>query len=179
MTGKAGLEKGYVQLYTGNGKGKTTAALGLAFRAAGAGMRTYVGQFMKGQHYSELDAVRKLAPLIEIEQYGQPDFCVPGKVLPADVGLASTGLEKAKAAIACGVYDIVVLDEVCTALYFKLLDVKDVLAVIEGKPEKIELVLTGRYAPDEIIAAADLVTEMKEVKHYFQQEVKSRKGIEN
>jgi cob(I)alamin adenosyltransferase len=179
MSEMSGLEKGYVHLYTGNGKGKTTAALGLALRAAGAGLRTYIGQFMKGQHYSELDAVRKLAPQIEIEQYGQPDFCVPGKVLPADVGLARAGLEKIRGAIASGVYDIVVMDEVCTALYFKLLDVKDVLAVINEKPEKMELVLTGRYACEEIVAAADLVTEMTEVKHYYQQGVKSRKGIEN
>ncbi|MFA6450243.1 MAG: cob(I)yrinic acid a,c-diamide adenosyltransferase [bacterium] len=179
MAERSGLEKGYVQLYTGNGKGKTTAALGLAMRAAGAGLRTYIGQFMKGQHYSELDAVRMFEPLIEIEQYGQPQFCVPGKVLPEDVGLASAGLEKARAAISGGDYDIVVLDEVCTALYFKLLHVDDILAVMKGKPEKMELILTGRYAPDALIAAADLVTEMKEIKHYYQNEVKSRKGIEN
>jgi cob(I)alamin adenosyltransferase len=179
MAEGTGLEKGYVQVYTGNGKGKTTAALGLAMRAAGAGLRTYIGQFMKGQHYSELDAARKLAPQIEIEQYGQPDFCVPGKVLPVDIGLAREGLEKIRAALAGGVYDIVVMDEVCTALYFKLLDVNDILAVINDKPKRVELVLTGRYAPDEIIAAADLVTEMKEVKHYFLNDVKSRKGIEN
>jgi len=168
-----------VQVYTGNGKGKTTAALGLAFRAAGAGMKTYIGQFMKGQRYSELDTAGKMSAWITVEQYGHPEFCVPGKVSPEDLRLASEGLKKARAILASGGYDIVVLDEINTALYFKLLGVEEVLELISEKPEGIELVLTGRYAPEEIINAADLVTEMKEIKHYYKAGVKSRKGIEN
>jgi len=179
MAERTGLEKGFVHVYTGNGKGKTTAALGLALRAAGAGLRSYIGQFMKGRHYSELDAARKLAPLITVEQYGQPDFCVPGEVSPEDLGLAKAGLEKIIAALRGGEYDIVVMDEVCTALHFKLLTEEEVLAAIREKPEKVEIVLTGRYAPEAIVAAADLVTEMKEVKHYYQKNVEARKGIEN
>jgi cob(I)alamin adenosyltransferase len=172
------IGKGYVQVYTGNGKGKTTAALGLALRASGAGLRTYLGQFMKGRHYSELDAARGLAPLVTIEQYGRPDFCEPGKVSPEDVALARAGLDKIRAALAAG-YDLVVMDEVCTALHFKLLDVNEILEVVQNKPDGVELILTGRYAPDEIIAAADLATEMKEIKHYYQQGVQARKGVEN
>ncbi len=170
--------KGFVQVYTGNGKGKTTAALGLTLRASGAGLRTYIGQFMKGQPYSELDAVARLAPGVTIEQYGHPEFCVPGKVSPEDYALARAGLDKIRAALNAG-YDVVVMDEICTALYFKLLPEEEIIDMMKSKPEGVELILTGRYASDAIIDAADLVTEMKEVKHYYQQGVKSRKGIEN
>lgn len=173
------MGKGYVHVYTGNGKGKTTAALGLAFRAMGAGMRTYVGQFMKGQFYHELESVKKVSPSIVIEQYGHPDFCVPGRTCPEDRRLAAEGLEKIRYAISSGDYDIVVMDEINTALYFELLPPADILDVIKNKPKELELVLTGRYARDDIIAAADLVTEMREVKHYFEQGVTSRPGIEN
>lgn len=172
------IGRGFVQVYTGNGKGKTTAALGLALRASGAGLRTYIGQFMKGRKYSELDAVGRLAPEVTIEQYGHPEFCVPGKVSPEDYALARAGLDKIRAALSAG-YDVVVLDEICTALYFKLLPEEEIIEIIRNKPEGLELILTGRYASDAIIEAADLVTEMKEVKHYYQQGVESRKGIEN
>jgi len=172
-------EKGYIHVYTGNGKGKTTAALGLALRAIGAGRRVYIGQFMKGQHYSELDAARLLDPHLTIEQYGQPDFCVPGKVSPQDESLAREGMKKILSALDSGEYDIVVMDEVCTALYFKLLNTESVVAAMQNKPEKVELILTGRYAPQAIVDAADLVTEMAEVKHYYQKNIESRKGIEN
>ncbi len=173
------MEKGYVQVYTGNGKGKTTAALGLAFRGMGAGLRTYIGQFMKGKYYHELDSVKKVSPSIVIEQYGHPEFCVPGKTSPRDERLAREGLEKVRAAISSGEYDIVVMDEINTALYFELLDVGDIVDIIKDKPENLELVLTGRYAKEEIIDAADLVTEMKEVKHYYECGVIARAGIEN
>jgi cob(I)alamin adenosyltransferase len=173
------MQKGYVQVYTGNGKGKTTAALGLALRAAGAGLRVYIGQFMKGLHYSELEAAKKLAPFLAIEQYGHPEFCVPGKVSEEDYQLARVGMDKLKAALHSGDFDVVVMDEICTALHFGLIEAEEVLGVMRTKPENVELVLTGRYAPDAILAAADLVTEMREVKHYYQKDVPARKGIEN
>lgn len=173
------MGKGYVQVYTGNGKGKTTAALGLAFRGMGAGLKTYIGQFMKGKYYHELDSVKKVYPSIVIEQYGHPEFCVPGKTSPEDKRLAKEGLEKIRAAIDSGEYDIIVMDEINTALYFELLDVNEIVGIIKNKPENLELALTGRYAKDEIIAAADLVTEMREIKHYYQQGVIARPGIEN
>jgi len=171
------LGKGYIQLYTGDGKGKTTAALGLALRAAGHGLRTYIGQFMKGQHYGELDALRAL-PLIEIEQYGDPRCIRREEVTPEHVRQAERGLERAREAMRSGAYDIIVLDEVCIAIWFGLLSVKKVLDFIAEKPEQVELILTGRRAPEALIQRADLVTEMREIKHYYTQGVIARKGIE-
>ncbi len=171
-------ELGLVQIYTGDGKGKTTAALGLALRAAGHGMRTYIGQFMKGQDYGELAGARLLAPYLTIEQYGRPSFVHLHRATPEDVRLAHEGLEKARAAMRSGDYAIVVLDEVCVALHFGLLEVEEVLAFLEEKPKGVELVLTGRRAPEELVARADLVTEMREVKHPYQQGIPARRGIE-
>lgn len=171
-------ELGLVQIYTGDGKGKTTAALGLALRAAGYGMRTYIGQFMKGQDYGELAGARLLSPYLTIEQYGRPSFVHLHRATPEDVRLAHEGLEKARAAMRSGDYAIVVLDEVCVALHFGLLKVEEVLAFLEEKPRGVELVLTGRRAPEELIARADLVTEMREVKHPYRQGVPARRGIE-
>ncbi len=173
------MSTGYVQVYTGNGKGKTTAALGLAFRAAGRGLRTYVAQFLKGQPTGEIEAARKLAPLIVIEQFGREGFITvkdgPGD---EDVEQARTGLARARQALLSGAYRIVVLDEVNTAVHFKILPEADVLALLDERPAGVELVLTGRYAPESFIARADLVTEMKEVKHYFARGVAAREGIE-
>lgn len=173
------LGKGYTQVYTGNCKGKTTAALGLAFRAMGHGLKTYIGQFMKGQKYGELEAAKVVHPYIIIEQYGRPGwvhFHKPPK--KEDVRLAQEGLRKTKEAMLSGMYDIIVLDEINTAYYFGLLSVQDMLDIIDSKPDGVELVLTGRYVPSEIVEAADLVTEMKEVKHYYQAGVQARDGIE-
>jgi len=173
------FRKGYVQVYTGNCKGKTTAALGLAFRAMGRGLRTYIGQFMKGQLYGELEAARKVEPFITIEQYGEKRFIhVKNPPQQKDIDMAQNGLEKARQAMLKGGYNIVVLDEVITANYFNLVSLADILDFINNKPEDIELVLTGRYAPRELIDAADLVTEMVEIKHYYQQGVAARDGIE-
>jgi len=169
--------RGYVQLYTGDGKGKTTAALGLALRAAGHGMRTYIGQFMKGQFYGELEALRD-HPFITIEQYGDVRCIRREEVTPAHVAQAQEGLKRAQAAMLSGQYDIVVLDEVNVALWFGLLEVGDVLALLDRRPQAVEVVLTGRRAPAELIERADLVTEMREVKHYYQQGVLAREGIE-
>ena len=174
------IGKGYFQVYTGNGKGKTTAALGLAFRAMGCGLKTYIGQFMKGQKYSELDAVKKVSGYITIEQYGKTDFIRVNEQPDAeDIRIAKAGLEKARQAMLSGKYDIVVLDEINTAHFFHLITVDEMLQFVKDKPDGIELVFTGRYAPQEVIDAADLVTEMVEVKHYYNKGTLSRKGIED
>jgi cob(I)alamin adenosyltransferase len=170
---------GYVQVYTGNGKGKTTAALGLALRAAGRGFRTYIAQFLKGQPTGELEAVKRLEPLIRVEQFGREGF-ITVKDGPEDEDLerARTGLARAREAMLSGEYRIVVLDEVNTAVHFKILPEADVLGFIDRRPKAVELVLTGRYAPQSFLARADLVTEMKEIKHYSDRGVRAREGIE-
>ena len=169
---------GLIHVYTGNGKGKTTAALGLALRAAGHGQRTYVGQFMKGQDYGELRAACMLGDLLTIEQYGKPTFVHVDQVTQEDVRLAREGLAAARAAMLSGAFDLVILDEINVALYFELLTVQDVLALIDDKPPKVELVLTGRRVPQAILDRADYVTIMQEGKHPYQQGIQARKGIE-
>jgi cob(I)alamin adenosyltransferase len=169
--------RGYVHVYTGDGKGKTSAALGLALRASGHGMRTYIGQFMKGQHYGELEALRD-HPLITIEQYGDVRCIRREEVTPEHVSQAHRGLERAREAMLSSRYDIVVLDEVSVAIWFGLLTVAEVLAFLDQRPNHVEMILTGRRAPQELIERADLVTEMQAVKHYYRQGVVARKGIE-
>ncbi len=173
-----GLEMGYIHVYTGNGKGKTTAAFGLALRAICAGKKVYIGQFIKGMKYSELDAVKYL-PNLKIEQYGRNCF-IKNKPTQEDIELARNGLNKIKKVIENGMYDIVILDEVNVAVYYNLFTANDVIDVISKIPKErdIEIILTGRYAPQEFIEIADLVTEMKEIKHYYQKGVMARKGIE-
>ncbi|HOI30391.1 MAG TPA: cob(I)yrinic acid a,c-diamide adenosyltransferase [Melioribacteraceae bacterium] len=177
---KEKMDKGFVQIYTGNGKGKTTAALGLALRAAGAGMKSYIIQFMKEYPYSEVESLKNLNHSIEIEQCGGDDFVYKKELPPSDeLKKAAAGLRRAKDKMISGNYDLVVLDEVCVAIYFKLFNTIEVLDFIKSKPANVELILTGRYCPQELIDAADLVTEMKEVKHYYQTGVLTRKGIES
>jgi cob(I)alamin adenosyltransferase len=173
------LTKGYVQVYTGNGKGKSTAALGLAFRAMGQGLKIYIGQFMKGHHYGELESARKAYPGIVIEQYGKDAF-IHAQNPPSeeDLRLSQEGLTRAREAMLSGIYSVVILDEIITAYNFHLVSLAEIEAVIADKPEEVELILTGRYAPLELISAADLVSEIVEVKHYYQQGVSARKGIE-
>ena len=173
------IGKGYIQIYTGDCKGKTTAALGLAFRAMGHGLKTYIGQFMKGQAYGELNAAKMVAPYITIEQYGRGEF-VHVKSTPAaeDIDDAQKGLAKTREAMTSGMYSIIVLDEIFTACHFKLVSKEDIIAFMEKKPDGLELVMTGRYAPAESIEKADLVTEMKQIKHYYQKNVPARIGIE-
>ncbi|MBN1857149.1 MAG: cob(I)yrinic acid a,c-diamide adenosyltransferase [Dehalococcoidia bacterium] len=173
------LEKGYTQVYTGNCKGKTTAALGLAFRAMGSGFKTYIGQFMKGQQYGELESARMVKPYITIEQYGRKELVhVKNPPLQQDIDMAADGLKRARAAMLSGDYAIVVFDEILTAHDFNLISVESILDLVKSKPDNVEIVFTGRYAPQEVIDAADLVTEMVEVKHYYVQGVGARKGIE-
>jgi cob(I)alamin adenosyltransferase len=174
------MGKGYVHIYTGSGKGKSTAALGLALRAAGSGMKTRLVQFMKGRHYGELDAVKMTGGLITIEQFGHPSFCSFGKDPdPADVERARSALSRLKELMHNRACDILVADELITASLFGLVTEEDVLGVMKDKPPGMELVLTGRGATQRMIEAADLVTEMHEVKHYYSAGVQARKGIES
>ena len=170
--------KGYIHIYTGNGKGKTTAALGLALRAAGHKKKTIIIQFMKGMHYGELDSIRQfLSEYIVIEQFGAEGFVHVDKATPEDIQRARNGLKRAYEAFKQK-YDIIILDELNVAIFFKLLSKEEVLDLINHKPADKELIITGRYAPDYLIDIADLVTEMKEIKHYYQQGVEARDGIE-
>lgn len=174
------LGKGYVQVYTGNCKGKTTAAMGLAFRAMGHGLKTYIGQFMKGQRYGELEAAKMVHPYIVIEQYGTSDWVHVHKPPEKDdVRRAQEGLARARQAMLSGEYAIIVFDEITTAHHFDLVSLEEMLEIIASKPEGVEVIFTGRYAPPEVIHAADLVTEMVEVKHYFDKGVEAREGIEH
>ncbi len=170
------MNKGYVQVYTGNGKGKTTAAFGLALRAVCAGKKVFIGQFVKGMQYSELKVVEYL-PDLEIEQFGRGCF-IYDQPAAEDIKLARKGLERCQAILKEGRYDVVILDEINIAMYFKLFSVEAVLDLLTNRASHTEVVLTGRYAPEEIINAADLVTEMKEIKHYYTVGVEAREGIE-
>ncbi len=173
------IGKGYVQVYTGSGKGKTTASLGLAVRAAGHGLKTVIIQFMKGWiDYGELAGVRMLAPYVEIHQAGRDTFVNRKDPDPEDVRLAQEGWKLASGIISGRKADIVVLDEINCAMDFGLLPVGEVLEAIKGKPDGMELVLTGRGAPPEIIEAADLVTEMRDIRHYSAMGVDARVGVE-
>jgi len=173
------IGKGYVQVYTGNGKGKTTAALGLAFRAMGRGLKTYIGQFMKGQLYGELHAAEMTDNHITIEQYGKDTFIhIKNPPAAEDVLMAQAGLAKARQAMFSKQYSIVVLDEICTAHFFHLITTGEMLEMIDQKPDGVELIFTGRYAPKELLDKANLVTEMTEIKHYYPQGITARDGIE-
>lgn len=171
------MEKGYIQIYTGNGKGKTTAALGLSLRAICAGKSVFFGQFVKGMKYSETKAVNHL-PNFEIHQFGKECF-IYNEPTQEDVNLAKEGLKRCKEVIDSGKYDVVVLDELNIALYYQLFPVEEVIDLLKKKSSHVEIIITGRYAPKELIAVADLVTEMKEIKHYYEKGIQARPGIEN
>jgi cob(I)alamin adenosyltransferase len=177
--GEGEKRTGLVQVYTGNGKGKTTAALGLALRAIGHGLTVYMIQFMKGRtNYGELHSAKRL-PNLKLEQFGRPSFVDRKKPAKADIEEAEKALRRAKEVIDSDRWDIVILDEINVALDYKLIRVKDVLKLIRSKPHHIELVLTGRKAPKSVISIADLVSEVREVKHpYRTRKLKSRRGIE-
>ena len=168
---------GYVQIYTGDGKGKTTAALGLIVRALGQGLRPAVLQFMKSDpSWGEIVTLKKLG--VPVEQCGLDHWVFKGEASEEDLAAAAAGLAKARALVDSGDYDLVVLDELITAVFFELVPVDDVLAMMAAKPSAVELVMTGRRAPEELVAAADLVTEMRPLKHYYDAGAAARPGIE-
>ncbi|RLB61279.1 MAG: cob(I)yrinic acid a,c-diamide adenosyltransferase [Deltaproteobacteria bacterium] len=180
MTEQHKLDKGLVQVYTGNGKGKTTASLGLVFRALGHGFRIHVMQFMKGQTtYGELESAKQFADILTIEQVGLPSFVKHGKQASEDREMAQKALSRAQVLVASGDYDLVVLDELNCAIDFDLVELDVVKELIRNKPAHTELVITGRNAHPDIIELADLVTEMREIKHYFNAGQAARVGIES
>jgi cob(I)alamin adenosyltransferase len=170
--------KGYVQVYTGDGKGKTTAALGLAMRAAGAGFHVFIGQFVKGQDYSELHAFMRFSDLITIRQFGRQCF-IFNEPEEEDFRVARRGLEEIRRVVRSGKYKLVILDEANIATHYGLFDVNDLIDIIDTKPQDVELVITGRGVDERIIERADLVTEMREIKHYYRRGVMARVGIES
>ena len=174
------IKQGFVQIYTGNGKGKSTAAIGQAVRAAGFGLKTYIAQFMKEYPYNELISLKHLSEWISIEQFGGDEF-VYKKELPNEEELAKAqkGVQTAREKMLSGEYDLIILDEAIVAIYFKLIRTEELIEFIKIKPQNIELILTGIYCHEELIELADLVTEMKEVKHYYQKGITSRRGIES
>ncbi len=176
MKGFVMNNKGYIQVYTGNGKGKTTAAIGLSIRAAAAGKKVFIGQFVKGMHYSELDLLKGIEN-ITVKQYGSDCFILKDPS-ENDIELALCGLREMEAVLKGGAYDLVVMDEATIALYYALFSFESLKHAVENRDEKVEVVITGRYAPEELIDMADLVTEMKEIKHYYSKGVEARTGIE-
>ena len=178
MSEDKALSRGLVQVYTGCGKGKTTAALGLAARAQGQGLKVHVIFFMKGGYpYGERQTMDQL-PNVIYEIFGHEHFVDPHKVQDEDREQARLALRAARDALESGRYDLIVLDEVNVATSWKLVDVEDLLQLIDEKPSNLELVLTGRYADERLIDRADLVTEVVEIKHPYQQGIPARKGIE-
>ena len=178
--GVASMRKGYIQIYTGNAKGKTTAALGLALRAAGAGHTVFIAQFVKKRKCSEHKAFERFSDIITVKQFGT-GFIKSGQqsaISSQQKLTARKGFEEVMAVIASKQFDMVILDEINVATHYGLLSVEEVLELLDAKPLNVELVLTGRYADERIIEKADLVTEMKEIKHYFKKGVKARRGIE-
>ncbi len=169
--------KGYVQVYTGDGKGKTTAALGLAVRAFGAGLNIYMAQFVKGMKYSEQETFKVLAERLTVKQYGRGCF-IKGNPSEEDVTAAREGLKEVRDIMLSGKYQVLILDEANIATFYNLISVDDLIELINNKPEDMELIITGRRADPRILELADLVTEMKEIKHYYQDGVMAREGIE-
>jgi cob(I)alamin adenosyltransferase len=170
--------KGLIQVLTGNGKGKTSAALGSILRAAGHGFKVFIVFFMKGKYpYGEFSSLPRL-PNVEVASFGLRCLVDRNNINPEEIEQAQLALKTAREAMLSGKYDIVVLDEVNVAVYFKLIPLDDVVKLVEAKPPELELILTGRYAEAAVIERADLVTEMVKVKHPYDKGVKARKGIE-
>jgi cob(I)alamin adenosyltransferase len=170
--------RGIVQVYTGNGKGKTTAAFGQALRAIGQGFRVCVIQFMKGRKYGELLTAERSLPNLTIHLSGLDSFVMRENPAPVDIELAREGLELARKAVASGDYDMVILDEINVAVDFKLIPLSGVIDLIRTRPDALDLVLTGRYAAPEIMEIADTVSEIRELKHHYNAGIKDRAGIE-
>jgi cob(I)alamin adenosyltransferase len=172
------LQQGHIQVYTGDGKGKTTCAFGLALRAVGQGFQVYFIQFLKGQDTGEIRAAQRLAPELTLRGFGRPVLVNLKNPAPEDLALAREALNLARQVIAAGDHDLVILDEINVAMAYNLIPVGEVLEMVRRRPAHVEVVLTGRAAPPEIIEAADLVTEMVPRKHYWEAGVKARRGIE-
>ena len=171
--------KGLLLVYTGDGKGKTTAAIGMALRAAGQGLNVFILQFMKrNKKIGELKALAKAGLPITMRQYGRRVFFRTRTCEPMDIHRAHQGLEAFKRAMKDNAYDLIILDEINMAIHFGLLSVEEVIEAIEQKPPELHLVLTGRNADQKLIEMADLVTEMREIKHHYHQGVHAQKGIE-
>lgn len=177
MERQAHNKEGCIQIYTGNGKGKTTAAIGLAIRAAGYGMKTYIGQFMKGQHYGELTALRNHS-CITIEQYGDVECVHREEITQKHIDQAQKGLKRAREMMLSNQYDIIILDEINVAVWFDLITTEEVIELLNERPKNVEFILTGRRAPEAFLEIADLVSDVKEIKHYYNRGVKARTGIE-
>jgi cob(I)alamin adenosyltransferase len=177
---KVGFQNlGLVEVYTGTGKGKTTAALGLGLRSYGKGLKVFMIQFMKGDiDYGEILAVKELDGFI-IEQFGRPDFVDKNNPEKIDIEYAHSALARAHEILSNGEYDILILDEINIALEWNLIELEDIIELINSKPKNVELVLTGRYAHPKIIELADLVTDMQEIKHPYKNGVPAREGIEH
>lgn len=178
--GRHAPRPGYVQIYTGDGKGKTTASLGLVLRAAGYGQRSCIVGFLKGDpNYGELRFIReRLGDLVEYHLAGRPSFVDPANPDPEDIAIAQQGFAAVRDAVMGGDFHIVVCDEINVAITLGLIELEDVLALLRDKPEHVEIVLTGRDAPQELIDAADLVTEMRQIKHFYDAGIPARRGIE-
>jgi cob(I)alamin adenosyltransferase len=173
------LTQGLIQVYTGDGKGKTTCALGLALRAVGHGLQVFMVQFMKGWETGEAaTAAARLAPEMTLRAFGRPGLVNLRAPAPEDLALIREAWNLAQAVILAGKHDLVILDEINLALAFKLLPPEEVFQALRDRPQWVEVVLTGRQAPPELVALADLVTEMRPVKHYFEAGVPARRGIE-
>jgi len=187
------LDNGLTEIYTGNGKGKTTAAIGLAIRAAGYGLNVYIIHFMKSKKYGESNSLKRFENIKEV-YLGKPYFISKDPLIkekfkdvvvfepghpPEDYKrLIDSGISKVKKIIQSGKFDVVVLDEIITANYFDLISTGEIISIIDEKPKNVELVLTGRYASRELVERADLVTEMQEIKHPYQKSIEARKGID-
>ncbi len=174
------LKQGFVHVYTGNGKGKSTSAVGQAARAAGHGLKIYILQLMKDFPYGEIKALEHLKENIEVEQVCKDDWVFKKQLPPEEEkAKALKALNTTKDKMLSGKYDIIILDEAIVSIYFKLIDENVVIELIKSKPSEVELIITGRYCPQSIIDLADLVSEMKEIKHYYNKGVLARKGIES
>ncbi len=171
------MQKGYIQIYTGNGKGKTTAAFGLALRASAYSKKIFIGQFVKGMKYGELESIKKFSDTITVKQFGRDCF-IYNDPEPEDIEVARKGWDEVNKILIENNIDILILDEIGIAIHYKLISTQEVIDFIKRKPAEMELILTGRYVPEELFELADLVTEMKEIKHYYTKDVPAREGIE-
>jgi cob(I)alamin adenosyltransferase len=172
------LQQGLIQVYTGEGKGKTTCALGLAFRAVGQGFKVFMVQFLKTDDTGEIQAARRLAPDFVIQSFGTPGFPSLREPDPRTLETVRQAFDLARRVILAGEHDLVILDEINLSLAYDLVPLAEMLEVLRQRPRHVEVVLTGRAAPPELVDLADLVTEMRPVKHYFEAGVKARRGIE-